>query len=498
MDYVCVPVFNHPRVQMQLISQLISVDRHSKMPMYRQISLCISNAIKNGQINRGQPLPGTRQLASDLNVHRKTVIAAYEELASQDWVHITPQKGVRISDKIPVMTPDKWFSADLAKSYERDFNLPFKAVSSQHIQMPGKHPLTVIDDGYPDIRLSPIDCLLKTYRSFTKRGSVIRNVNIESAQGTDQLRQELAAYLSSTRGLKIQKRHLLITHGAQMGLFLASTVLLDHKSTIAVGSCNYDAANECFKNTGAKLVEVSVDQKGLVTDELEQLCMVGGINALYVIPHHHYPTTVTLSVERRVKLLDLSRRYNFAIIEDDYDFDYHYTAAPYLPLASSDHSGNVIYIGSFSKILGPSIRLGFMIAPENFIHSCTALRRIVDVTNDLFMQQALAEILKNGEFIRHVKKAKKIYHQRMLHLDILLRKYLSEFASYTLPTGGMAIWIRLHSQFAVSKLAACESLHIKKIDVKENAFRLGFASFDQKEAQELVLALKRIFEVVYF
>ncbi|RFS20149.1 PLP-dependent aminotransferase family protein [Chitinophaga silvatica] len=473
---------------------VITIDSGSNVPIYKQIAFSIINAIRGGTLRAGTHLPGSRELAKLLGVHRKTVIAAYDELNAQDWITIIPRKHVEISERIPVLQPRKWNTKEPVMAYKNRLNLPFRIIEKDH----KKHGVTsipemIIDDGHPDVRLSPIDELLKTYRSFTARKSAIKNAHIGTEQGTRKLREELVKYLSETRGLNISTENILIAHGAQMSIYLTAQILLSAGSNVVVGNPNYPVANKTFEEAGATLIEVKVDGHGIDTDEIEVLCKKKHIQAVYVIPHHHYPTTATLSVERRLKLLDLANRYSFAIIEDDYDYDYHYTSSPYLPLASGSHNGNIIYIGSFSKILDPSLRMGFMVAPQDFIDQCTALRKLIDVGGDGYMQNALATIISNGELKRHLKKAKKIYHQRRDFLDTLLKEKLSKFISYTLPAGGMAIWVKLNKGYAVGKLSNNPQLKISRIDTKLNAFRFGFASMDHKELKMAVDSLERIF-----
>lgn len=469
---------------------VILLDKESKISVYRQIAISLINAIRNGTLKAGTHLPGSRQLAKTLSVHRKTVIAAYDELHAQDWVRIVPRKYVAVSERIPLLGPQKWDEPNALSSYSSDLHIPFRVVDEDiaNWDTPGSADI-IIDDGRPDVRLSPIDDLLRTYRLLTSRKYGIKNANISTAQGTLELRKELANYLSQTRGLNITADHILITHGAQMGIYLSAQLLLDSSCFVIVGKPNYPVANKTFEETGAKLIEVAVDEQGIDTDTIELICEHKAIKAVYVIPHHHYPTTVTLSVERRMKLLELSKRYDFAIIEDDYDFDYHYSSSPYLPLSSSAHNGNLIYIGSFSKTLDPSIRIGFMVAPKNFITQCTALRKIIDVGGDGYMQNALAILIKEGELKRHLKKAKKCYHGRRDFLDKLLKEKLSKYLSYTLPSGGMAIWIKLGAEFSISKLKSYPNFQIIGIDSKNNAFRFGFASLDEMELQQAVAFL---------
>lgn len=470
---------------------IISIEKESKVPVYRQIAISIIHAIRNGTLRPGTHLPGSRELAKTLGVHRKTVIAAYEELDAQDWIRVVPRKYVAVSEHIPLLRPQKWSEVNVLNGYENNLDLPFRVISDNDS---AEHEVNctgiVIDDGHPDVRLSPIDNLLKTYRSLTSRKYAIKNANTGTGQGVLRLREVLVDYLSVTRGLNIAADNILVTHGAQMSIYLSAQLLLGPSATIIVGKPGYPLAHETFEATGAKIVEVKVDDKGMDIDAIEKICKRKKVDAVYVIPHHHYPSTVTLSVARRVKLLELSRQYSFAIIEDDYDYDYHYTSSPYLPLASGQHSGNVIYIGSFSKILDPALRIGFMVAPKNFIEQCTAFRKTIDVGGDGYMQSALATLIKEGELKRHLKKSKKCYHVRRDFLDTLLKEKLDQYLSYTLPTGGMAIWLKLKPEFAIARLLTNPQFRIIRWDIAENAFRFGFASMNEVELIQAVEALK--------
>ncbi|MCI3937195.1 PLP-dependent aminotransferase family protein [Chryseobacterium aahli] len=473
---------------------IIVIDKESKIPVYRQIAVSIINAIRNGTLKAGTHLPGSRELAKTLGVHRKTVIAGYEELDAQDWIVIIPRKYVAVSEHIPLLKPQKWSEPNnVLTAYEHDLDIPFRMIEEKVFdENTVSYPDIIIDDGHPDVRLSPIDDLLKTYRSLTSKKYAIKNANIGTTQGTLKLREELVNYLSITRGLNISADNILITHGAQMSIYLSAQLLLGRSSNIIVGKPNYPVANKTFEETEATIIEVNLDDKGIDTDAIEKICKRRKIDVVYVIPHHHYPTTVTLSVERRVKLLELSKQFSFAIIEDDYDYDYHYTSSPYLPLASGNHNGNVIYIGSFSKLLDPALRIGFMVAPKNFIEQCTAFRKIIDVGGDGYMQNALATLIKEGELKRHLRKAKKIYHQRRDFLDALLKEKLGKYVSYTLPTGGMAVWITLNKGFSVEQLQSNKALQIVRLDNELNSFRFGFASMNEIELQLAVNAIEKL------
>ena len=475
--------------------RIITIDRTSKIPIYRQIAISFINAISQGVIKANTHLPSTRDLAKLLAVHRKTIVAAYEELEAQDWVISVPRKYVAVSAKIPNLKPKKWTEEEgNMSSYATPFDLPFKQITPPKQKTSPFLPSVIIDDGFPDVRLSPIDDLLKIYRSYTSKKHSIRNATFGSAQGSLKLREVLADYLSETRGLNIEKEHILITHGAQMSIYLAAQLLLTQGDIVVVGRPNYGKATQVFEQTGARVVEVGVDDNGIIVEEVQAICEQQPIKAIYVIPHHHYPTTVTLSIDRRIALLKLSQQYRFAIIEDDYDYDYHYASSPYLPLASSQHNGTTLYIGSFSKLLDPSIRIGFMVAPFNFIEQGVALRKLIDVGVDGYMQNALAELIKQGELKRHIKKAKKCYFARRDYLDQLLQEHLSVHITYTLPSGGMAIWVVLNPSHQLANISKHPQVAIKQSVVELNAFRFGFASMNEGELEQAVLLLKAIIE----
>ncbi len=186
-------------------------------------------------------------------------------------------------------------------------------------------------------------------------------------KGSAWLRQELSVYLNETRGLKITADNILITRGTIMGLYLVSTGLLQSGDNVVVGELGWGGANMNFLQSGSNVLKVPVDEHGLVVEALEQLCKNQSVRLVYVTSHHHYPTTVALRADRRLKLLQLAEVHGFIIFEDDYDYDFHYLSKPLLPLASADRAGMVLYCGSFTKTISPAFRVGYLVGPENVI-----------------------------------------------------------------------------------------------------------------------------------
>jgi GntR family transcriptional regulator / MocR family aminotransferase len=238
-----------------------------------------------------------------------------------------------------------------------------------------------------------------------------------------------------------------------------------------------------------------VDESGIDVDAIEKLCKRKKIKALYITSHHHYPTTVTLTAARRIKLLGLAEQYGFFIIEDDYDYDFHYLSSPILPLVSADTKGMVVYIGTLSKTISPGIRTGYVVAPENLILELCRRRQLIDTQGDAIMELALAEMFEEGSIKRHMKKAQLVYHQRRDFLCGLLQQHLPDVIEFKIPDGGLAIWARFHKSLPLPPLT--EKLRAKGLilsnglihnntPVSLNATRMGFAWMNEQEAENAV------------
>ena len=402
----------------------------------------------------GAKLPGSRTLADLLCIHRKTVIACYDELLLQGWVESIPKKGTYVHQSIPLLQ-QKVFSTDAQalESGKPGFSFQKDALLERHPTEKLKG-FQYLNDGVSDTRLTPIKDIAKEYRYLADRKRSMMDLEYGPTHGHDELRSVLVDYLNTTRGLRITKEQLLITRGSQMGLYLSSRILFERDCHIIVGETNYISADLTFGYAGAKLLRVPVDKDGIDTDAVELLCKKRPIKAVYVTPHHHHPTTATLSAQRRMHLLNLARTYNFAIIEDDYDYDFHYDHAPILPLASHDLNGNVIYVGSICKTVAPAYRIGYLIAPKDFVDQCAKLRRLIDRQGDALLEATFARFIKSGDLDRHIRKTLKIYTKRRMLFCALLEKNLNGALSFEIPKGGMAVWVLLDKKYSWDTLAA--------------------------------------------
>ncbi|HVV73143.1 MAG TPA: PLP-dependent aminotransferase family protein, partial [Verrucomicrobiae bacterium] len=319
-------------VQMLPYTTLLQIDKDAPKPVYQQIAGQIVQHIRSGVLKPGALLPGTRDLASRLSLHRKTIVAAYNELLSQGWLEVTPKKGFNITRDLPEgklrsLRPDQ------SAAYGNRMAVPFhgqRTALTTIAKEPAPRIRLVIDDGHPDPRLTPLPLLMREYASRIKLAQRSAILPGSLTTGTLRLRTTLAGYLQSSRGIQAGPEHLIVTHGAQMSIYLAAKVLLRPGDYAIIGDPIYPVAAQLLENTGARIIRIPVDDQGMDIAAIEKACKRYPIKLLYLIPHHHHPTTVTLTPERRLRLLDLCTHYHFAILEDDYDYDYHYDILPHL------------------------------------------------------------------------------------------------------------------------------------------------------------------------
>lgn len=479
---------------------LIQVDRHSSVTLYIQVCNIFISLITNGTLQPADILPSSRVLADLIGINRNTVKLAYEELISQGWAESVERKGVFVLAKLPIRS--KTILPEAGKH-----NAPQEAfiwTNNFKNAIPGdNHQATVlaINDGFPDVRLAPVDVLMREYRSLSRRFHGRNFLKYGSSKGSEHLRVAICNYLSNSRGLVVSAEDILITKGSQMGIYLAAQLLLSPGDNIAVGISNYGSADKTFNLAGANLIRIPVDENGMDIDQLEEILQHKKIKAVYVIPHHHFPTTVTMSMERRLKLLNLAKEHHFAIIEDDYDFDFHYDNKPYLPLASIDHNQNVIYIGSISKTFAPALRIGFMTGPPVFIDAAASLRELIDKQGDTLLEEAFAVLFNDGEMERHFRKSLKIYKQRRNLFCEILKADFNNVIEFKIPEGGLGVWATFDKNIDLVKMAADASkkgLFIsngnfyKNESFVTNALRMSFASLQENEMIEALGILKKI------
>ncbi|PWK21880.1 GntR family transcriptional regulator/MocR family aminotransferase [Arcicella aurantiaca] len=476
---------------------LLEINKESSLPIYVQIANGISQNIQAGILKTGTKLLGTRQMAELLEVHRKTVVAAYDELYSEGWIEVFPQKGTFVAQHLPTVKPVE-FSVKQENTSHEIPNLTIAQNAIIKIPPVITHRLA-FNDGLPDIRLAPREELARLYAHYIKFGdsSILQYTN---PYGHIRFREVFSAFLNETRGMNILPQNILTTRGSQMAFYLIGSALFQKNDEMLVGSLNYPAANMTFESLGLKLNIVPIDEDGIVVDAVEEICKQKSmsntpIKAIYITSHHYHPTTVTLKPERRIKLLALAEKYDFYIIEDDYDYDYHYANRPVLPLASADRHGLVIYLGSFTKRIAPTFRVGYIVAKQEIIDELAKYRRIMDRQGDTILELSLADMLEDGTLKRYTTKAVKTYRERRDFTCDLLKNELGNIIDFKIPDGGMAIWAKFDKSISLMELS--EKVGKKGLYLSNgsaygdlNACRMGFSSMNLKEMEESVGILK--------
>ena len=482
-------------------SMLFPVDKSAKTPVFLQISAAVTDNIRRGVLTPGTRLPGTRALATALQLHRKTVVAAYEELLAQGWLETQLARGTFVSKKLPEAAPEALRvpsgpAAGVAQkpgfAFQKNTLLEFPVLK-------GVNTLA-FNDGFPDLRLAPWDALSRAYRTVLRHGYRKNLFSYSDTFGETALRAAMADYLRESRGLPIGVENVLLTRGSVMAMHLVAQSVLQAGEVVVVGEIGYATGNLVFRHAGARLVTVPVDERGLDVEALERLCRDMPVRMVYVTPHHHYPTTVSMPAERRLQLLRLARTHGFCILEDDYDFDFHYDSNPVLPLASADEGRHVVYVGSLSKVFSPALRVGYVVAPAEVIEGLANLRRIIDRQGDNLQEAALAVLFREGDMRRHLKKAQKTYHRRRDLFCELLRSEVGHVVEFTKPGGGLAVWARFDRAFPLPELAKkARAIGLWISDgvnygTQLNAARLGFAAVNETEIERGMGILKRIVE----
>jgi GntR family transcriptional regulator / MocR family aminotransferase len=452
----------------------------SSKPVYHRIADALRQALRDGTVEVGSLLPSTRELGSQLKVHRHTVTRSLEELMSEGWLESEPGRGYRVvtgqgQDIVTtsVLWPEFPVLENLSPEQDGDFDFP---------------------SGKPDLRLFPQKEFFRVLRQK------LRDMNPEALMGYSEpsgslaLRQQLGTYLARMRGLT--KGQVMVTHGSQEAILLLGQLLAKgQRRTICVEELGYPPAWDALRLSGAELVGVPVDQDGLRVDVLESIAQKQPPALLYCTPLHQYPTTATLSIERRRHLLEVVAKYRIPVIEDDYDHEFHYSGRPILPLAGEDTSGLVMYVSTFSKLVYPSARLGFCLIPDQLLEPLCRLKRCTTRQNDLLIQETMASWILEGGLERHLRRMRKAYLQR---LEVMCEQLDRMALSYLRPHGGMSVWVDLGADCAVTlERARVLGLRIRPgtyyvlepSPQRPTEVRLGFASLEPEEIRRGLVLL---------
>ena len=471
-----------------------SLDAAADKPLFLRISRAIAGDIRRGRLLPGARLPGSRELARRLDAHRNTVLAAYAELEQEGFIQSARARGTFVASTMPDPVPRRFAKSEGARP---------RAVSLPKLAVPAREPIPpnviALVGGLPDARLLRRDLLSRAYRRVLTRG--VQTLGYGSALGEPRLLRALAEHLRGARGVLSGEGELMLTRGSQMAFPLLARALCEPGEVIAVEALGYAPAWEGFRLGGAELCAVPLDRSGIRLERLQELAETTPLRAVYVTPHHQYPTAVTMSAPRRQGLLALAERYGFFVIEDDYDHEFHWSGRPVLPLASADPARLVVYVGTLSKLIAPGLRIGYVSAREEVVERLARLRTLIDRQGDHTLEAAVAEWIDDGEFDRHTKRARRAYAERREALATALQQHFGERLAFEPPPGGLAFWVRSELALPVERLAelALERgvlIHPARrfaFDRRPREFlRLGFPGHTPNELQKAVGVLAAI------
>jgi GntR family transcriptional regulator/MocR family aminotransferase len=477
----------------------IILRRDGDASVHQQIVHALIEEIRSGRLAPGSALPGSRTLADQLGVNRKTVIQAYDELIAQGWLTAGTTRATFVSADFPLVEPAAP-GARAAAAIVAQPDFPLRKRSPNIAYVAPADGMLVFDDGAPDTRLAPIEELARAYRRALLDAVRGNRLGYGDPRGSIRLRKAVATMLNLDRGLSCTVDNICLVRGSQMGIYLAARLLVRPGDVVAMEALSYPPAREAFLAAGAEIATVDIDGQGLKVDELERLCRKKRVRAIYITPHHQFPTTVVLRPDRRLYLNILAEQFGFAVIEDDYDHEFQFDHRPMLPLASADQGHKVIYIGSMSKLLTPSLRVGYMHASTSVIERAAAEIMVIDRQGDPATEAAVAELMETGAIKRHTRHVLKHYAERRTLLAGLLKAHFDGDVDFTLSAGGMAIWVQFLAGVDVGRLAEAAVRH--KVGLTPGstfamageaiqAARMGFGSLNPAELGRAVDGLVR-------
>jgi GntR family transcriptional regulator/MocR family aminotransferase len=461
----------------------INIDTNCSKAVYMQIADAIIHAVKTGKLQSGDPLPGSRQLAIQLKLNRNTVIDALNLLQAEGWLVSKERKGTFIADHLPVV---KGF-----KDHKP------KPAAVQIIPAPN----IIFDDGLPDTRIAPIKELAAAYRQIFNRKGCWQMMGYSEGSDDLEFRNAIVQMLNYKRGMRLSVDEIFITRGSQMAMYLCAHCLLKKGDFVAVENPGYKPAWLAFKHAGAQLLPIGVDAEGLKIEELKTFLRTGKtIKAIYLTPHHQFPTTVTLSLPRRLELISLSNQYGFTIIEDDYDHEFHFGSRPVLPISSLENVKHFIYIGTMSKIVAPALRIGYLASSSPLIEKVAQLRKIIDSQGDNMMEQAVLQLINDGHIKRHLRRATLLYKNKRDIFERMIYEHLGDQVNFQKPEGGLAFW--LEPKQPVSMAGLSQSLLAKGVQIISpeafsyagavNGMRLGYASLTEEKLEDGIKEIAKL------
>jgi GntR family transcriptional regulator/MocR family aminotransferase len=479
---------------------MIAVDRKASKSLHRQIYDAYRMAIVDGSLRPGQRIPSTRVLAAEIGVSRFPVLNAYAQLLAEGYFESRVGAGTIISGSLP----EQFTSSAPTRATPGGGRSGPRPVSRRSLVLPRfeRAPWLHARGAFIVGQVAVDEFPLQVWSSLVARRG--RNMNAKlfhygDQMGSKALRETIASYLRTARSLHCQAEQVMIVSGSQQALEISARVLLDPGSPVWMEEPGYSLAREAFQLTGCRLVPVPVDDEGL--DVAAGIKRCRRARAAFVTPSHQFPLGVTMSASRRFQLLDWAQNTGAWVIEDDYDSEFRYESLPIASLQGLDANARVIYIGSFSKVLFPSLRLGYIVIPADLVERFLAIRRATDLGPPGFYQEVLADFIREGHFARHIRRMRVLYRERRSALAESIRKELGPMVEVLGGEAGMHLTVTLpegRRDLEIAQRAAQQNLWIWPLStsylgkVARPGFILGFGSTAVAEIPRAVRKLRHV------
>lgn len=475
---------------------MVQVDATSPTPLYQQVYDALRVAILTGQLVAGTRLPASRTLATALQVSRNTVVNAFAQLIAEGYIVGQVGAGTVVAQNLPddlLAARQRVARPVAAASAERRIAARGQILATARVAVArDTRAIQPFRSGVPALDLFPTDLWAQIMTRVVKTAQ--RDLlSYGDPAGYLPLREAIAAYVGMARAVRCAPEQVIIVSGSQQGLDLAARLLLDPGDAVWVEEPGYLGARGALLGAEARLIPVPVDAEGIAVAVGVQRCPTARL--AYVSPSHQFPLGVTMSLARRLALLEWANRAGSWILEDDFDSEYRYTGRPLAALQGLDQHARVIYIGTFSKVLFPALRLGYLIVPPDLVGAFVAARAVTDRQSPSIEQAVLAEFITAGHFARHIRRMRLIYAARQAALVGAVRQELGTLLDIGVTAAGMHLsgWLPAGTD-DVALLAQCaqqgivtQALSTYYIGpVARPGFLLGYAAYDEAAIQAAV------------
>jgi GntR family transcriptional regulator / MocR family aminotransferase len=476
----------------------INLDPQATLPLYRQLYEELRSRILSGKLTPGQKLPSTRSLSKSLSISRATVTQTYEQLLSEGYLQTTLGSGTFVcqqlpddfNNAIPIQSTLHKASSSIALS-----TYAASLTDSAMLRLPDVRAEINFSYGRPALDKFPIHLWRKLLSRHCRHNPDVLNYTTDS-MGYKPLREAIASYISRSRAVQCSPDQIIIVGGSQQALDLITRLVIDRDDWIAIEDPGYLGARRAFLAAGACLFPVPVDSSGAMVSHLTT-GIIPNIKLVYLTPSHQFPTGALLSLKRRLELLAWAHKSGAMIIEDDYDSEYRYGERPIPALQGLDQSNSVIYVGTFSKVLFPALRLGYLVVPHNLTQVFSRAKWLCDRQSALLEQYALTDFINEGHLERHIRRMRSLYDQRRRSLVQSL-SHLGERVKIIGENAGMHLMIKIDTTLSDEEIvqrAALLGLGIGAAHIyylKNNPggeFVLGYSELNEQQIQEGVQRL---------